>query len=115
VTRLWSHHAVDRPERFVVATADPSGRSDDVAMDRRTATSEIVAFGSAVLRERLWFLSMLFVLPEVQGSGVGREILARILPADPATLRATATDSAQPISNALYALHDIVPRMPLST
>ncbi len=28
-------------------------------------------------------------------------------------VRATATDSVQPISNALYALHDIVPRMPL--
>jgi hypothetical protein len=27
--------------------------------------------------------------------------------------RATATDSAQPIANALYALFDIVPRMPL--
>jgi GNAT superfamily N-acetyltransferase len=98
VTRLWAHTRSTDPERFVVATMDG---------DR------IVAFGSAVLRERLWFLSMLFVLPEAQGSGVGREILARILPTDRDTFRATATDSAQPISNALYALHDIVPRMPL--
>jgi len=98
VARLWAHTRATDPERFVVATTD-----DD----------RIVAFGSAVLRERLWFLSMLFVLPEAQGSGVGREILARLLPADPDTFRATATDSAQPISNALYALHDIVPRMPL--
>jgi len=98
VTRLWAHTRSTDPERFVVATAE-----DD----------RIVAFGSAVLRERLWFLSMLFVLPEVQGAGVGREILARILPVDRDTARATATDSAQPISNALYALHDIVPRIPL--
>jgi len=105
VTRLWTHTRSTDPERFVVATAANGG--DDAGSER------IVAFGSAVLRERLWFLSMLFVLPEAQGSGVGREILARILPADPATVRATATDSAQPISNALYALHDIVPRMPL--
>jgi GNAT superfamily N-acetyltransferase len=98
VTRLWAHTRSTDPERFVVAT---------------TGDDRIVAFGSAVLRERLWFLSMLFVLPEAQGSGVGREVLARILPADRETVRATATDSAQPISNALYALHDIVPRMPL--
>jgi GNAT superfamily N-acetyltransferase len=98
VTRLWAHTRSTDPERFVVAATD-----DD----------RIVAFGSAVLRERLWFLSMLFVLPEAQGSGVGREILTRILPVDRVTARATATDSAQPISNALYALHDIVPRMPL--
>ena len=56
---------------------------------------------------------MLFVLPEHQGSGVGRELLARVLPADPEIARATATDSAQPISNALYATYGIVPRMPL--
>jgi len=105
VTRLWTHTRSTDPELFVVATAANGG--DDAGSER------IVAFGSAVLRERLWFLSMLFVLPEAQGSGVGREILARILPADPATVRATATDSAQPISNALYALHDIVPRIPL--
>jgi GNAT superfamily N-acetyltransferase len=105
VTRLWAHTRLTDPERFVVATAASGGDGD--------GSERIVAFGSAVLREPLWFLSMLFVLPEAQGSGVGREILARILPADPATLRATATDSAQPISNALYALHDIVPRIPL--
>ena len=76
------------------------------------------------MRERLWYLSMLFVLPEVQGAGVGRDLLSRVWAADgqdgaggpegpAAIVRATATDSAQPISNALYALHDIVPRMPL--
>jgi hypothetical protein len=83
-----------------------------------------VAFASAVVRERLWYLSMLFVLPEAQGAGIGRELLSRVWPHDGAdggvstagpdgVFRATATDSAQPISNALYALHAMVPRMPL--
>ncbi len=36
-----------------------------------------------------------------------------IMPADDAVARSTATDSAQPISNALYATYGIVPRMPL--
>ena len=66
------------------------------------------------MRERLWFLSMLFVRPGLQGAGLGRALLARVAPADgEASFRATATDSAQPISNALYASAGIVPRIPL--
>lgn len=97
VTRLFAHLQATDPERFVVA-ADGE---------------RVVAFGSAVVRERLWYLSMLFVLPEFQGAGLGREVLARLLPADGELHRATATDSAQPISNALYATLGMVPRMPL--
>ena len=115
-TRLFIHLQATDPDRFIVATVP-----DDDAGER------VIAFASAVVRERLWYLSMLFVLPEFQGSGLGRELLARVLPSDTgeagdaadlghdagALVRATATDSAQPISNALYALNDIVPRMPL--
>lgn len=100
ITRLFTHLQATDPERFIVATiADPDER--------------IVAFASAIERERLWYLSMLFVLPGFQGSGLGRELLARVLPADEAMARATATDSAQPISNALYAMYGVAPRMPL--
>jgi hypothetical protein len=56
---------------------------------------------------------MLFVLPEFQGSGIGRDLLSRLLPDDAGIARATATDSAQPISNALYSTYGIVPRIPL--
>jgi hypothetical protein len=73
----------------------------------------LVAFGSAVLRDRVWFLSMLFVRVSEQGAGLGREILNRLLPADPGITLATATDSLQPISNGLYASYGIVPRTPL--
>jgi hypothetical protein len=102
VGRLLGHlHSTD-PDRFVVATMGSEG-----------ADERVVAFTSAIVRERLWYLSMLFVLPELQGAGVGRQLLARVLPADGEQVRSTATDSAQPISNALYASYGIAPRMPL--
>ncbi len=101
VVRLHTHLRSTDPDRFIVATV-PDAEGE-----------RIVAFASAVVRERLWFLSMLFVLPGFQGAGLGRALLSRVLPPDAAMHRATATDSAQPISNALYASHDIVPRMPL--
>jgi GNAT superfamily N-acetyltransferase len=105
LVRLYAHLRSTDPERFVAATRpDP-----DVAGGER-----IVAFASAVVRERLWYLSMLFVLPGAQRSGVGRALLRAIAPsADAALVRATATDTAQPISNGLYASLGIVPRMPL--
>ena len=109
VTRLFTHLQATDPERFVVATVpQESGRDGASAADDR-----IVAFGSAVVRESLWYLSMLFVLPEFQGAGLGRDLLARLLPADTSMARATATDSVQPISNAIYATIGLVPRMPL--
>ena len=107
VTRLFAHLQATDPDRFVVATT--TGRPGG----SRRADERVVAFVSAIVRERLWYLSMLFVLPELQGAGVGRELLARVLPADGEMARATATDSAQPISNALYATYGITPRMPL--
>ena len=72
----------------------------------------VVAFGSAVRRGPVWFLSMLFVDPGEQARGLGRQLLGALLPGDGAVL-ATATDSAQPVSNGLYASLGIVPRMPI--
>lgn len=105
IGRLHAHALGTDPERFVVATRpDPDGPRGE----------RVVAFGSAVVRESVWFLSMLFIRPREQGSGLGRAMLGRILPPIEAGLvRATGTDSAQPISNALYAGYGIVPRMPL--
>ena len=108
--RLYTHLQATDPDRFVVATqVDGAGG----------AAQRIVAFAAAVQRDHLWFLSMCFVRPEIQSTGVGRALVAAVGPAEPAadgddrTVRATATDSAQPISNALYASLGIVPRVPL--
>ena len=102
VLRLYAHlHSTD-PEGFVVAEqADASGEQ------------RIVAFVSALRRGPLWYLSMLFVLPEMQGKGLGRALIERVLPAAGTASLATCTDSVQPISNALYASLGMAPRMPL--
>jgi GNAT superfamily N-acetyltransferase len=103
--RLYAHLQSTDPERFVVAT---------IPADRAGGDDRVVGFAAAIMRERLWFLSMLFVRPDLQGSGVGRALLARVSPRDgEASYRSTATDSAQPIANALYASQGIVPRVPL--
>ena len=128
--RLYTHLQATDPDRFVVATQGHRGsagggsdrpRTADAADggDAGDAGERIMAFAAAVQREHLWFLSMCFVRPEVQSTGVGRALVAAVGPVAPAaadddrTVRATATDSAQPISNALYASLGIVPRVPL--
>jgi len=105
IVRLYAHLQATDPDRFIVATRpDADGGGGE----------RIVAFASAIVRERLWFLSMCFVLPDVQRGGVGRALVARTAPSDdPDTVRATGTDSAQPVSNALYASLGMVPRVPL--
>lgn len=102
--RLHAHTLATDPERFVVACR----------RDAASGAEELLAFGSAIVRERVWFLSMLFVRPDAQARGLGREVLRRIAPpADADLTMVTSTDSAQPVSNALYASVGIVPRMPL--
>jgi GNAT superfamily N-acetyltransferase len=105
IAKLYVHLRATDPERFVVAVTPDD---DNPGADR------VIAFAVALQRDHVWFLSMLFVLPDVQLRGLGRELLARVLPLDgEVTVRATATDSAQPISNALYSTYGIVPRLPL--
>jgi GNAT superfamily N-acetyltransferase len=105
IAKLYVHLRATDPERFVVAVTPD---------DDTPGAERVIAFAVALQRDPVWFLSMLFVLPDVQLRGLGRELLARVLPQDGrVTVRATATDSAQPISNALYSTYGIVPRVPL--
>jgi GNAT superfamily N-acetyltransferase len=103
--------AILRLHRHLIAT-DPAGFlvAEQPATD---GNPRIVAFASAVRRDAVWFLSMLFVLPEAQSGGIGRALLGQLLPADGTAALATCTDAAQPISNGLYASLGMVPRMPL--
>lgn len=92
------HALAHDAERFWVAEAD--GR--------------VVGFGIATLRERLWYLAALHVLPAYQARGVGRELLRRCLAAaPPRAVRIVISESSQPVSNALYAKHGMYQWMPL--
>jgi GNAT superfamily N-acetyltransferase len=104
ISRLHAHLLATDPATFLVAVRGGEAERDGEL---------VVAFGAAARRDDVWFLSMLFVVPGEQGAGVGRALLEQILPADGDPALATATDSQQPISNALYAAYGMVPRMPL--
>jgi GNAT superfamily N-acetyltransferase len=100
---LLAHLRATDPERFLVAVR-PDPREGE----------RVVAFASALRRADVWFLGMLFVHPDEQGHGLGRALLEAVLPAaNDAVRRATCTDAAQPISNALYGLYGIVARVPV--
>jgi GNAT superfamily N-acetyltransferase len=72
---------------------------------------QIVGWGCGLLRGDWWFLSGLFVLPEAQGLGVGGRLFELAATgAPPAAVRATVTDSLQPISNTLYARRGLLQR-----
>ncbi|HEX2755163.1 MAG TPA: GNAT family N-acetyltransferase [Candidatus Limnocylindrales bacterium] len=112
--RLYGHlHATD-PTTFLVAAAPEARPSGD-------GTGEpalIDAFVVVVRRDDLWYLSMLFVRPAAQARGLGRALLAAVAPegssdSSASVTRATSTDTAQPISNGLYASLGMVPRIPL--
>ncbi|HEY6013466.1 MAG TPA: GNAT family N-acetyltransferase, partial [Candidatus Limnocylindrales bacterium] len=61
--RLHAHTLATDPDRFAVAER----------------AARVIAFGSAVLRADVGFLSMLFVDPSEQARGLGRALLDRIL------------------------------------
>jgi GNAT superfamily N-acetyltransferase len=126
VRRLLAHLLATDPDMFLVATRAPD--AGVTVRDAIGANGErIVGFGSATVRGRSWFLAMLFVAPDEQASGLGARLLERTFPPGrrPASRGAdgpdaadgwtfgTVTDSAQPISNALYARLGLVPRVPM--
>jgi GNAT superfamily N-acetyltransferase len=126
--RLVGHIRETDPDRFWVAERVARDAGSAAADERvRGGGDQLVAFGSANVRGDVWFLSMLFVLPEEQASGLGRALLERTFPGgrlpapgEPWTgdaglpsILGTATDAAQPVSNALYARYGVVPRLPV--
>lgn len=72
----------------------------------------VVAFTASFLRGDAWYLASLFVLPEHQGSGIGRALLDATW-TEGAAQRLTMTDSIQPASNGLYARRGLVPATPV--
>ena len=111
---LLGHLLATDPQGFLVAVADGAAADDSpTAADRADSAGQVVAFVSALRREHVWFLAMLFVQPGHQERGLGRRLLSRVLTGTEDATHATCTDSAQPISNALYSRFGIMPRLPV--
>lgn len=110
--RLLAHLRSTDADRFWVAcrTIGPDGPSPGVV---GAGGEHIVGFASANVRGGVWFLAMLFVEPAVQARGLGRRLLEHSMRGSRTRILGTATDSAQPISGALYARLGIVPRLPV--
>ena len=112
---LFDHLLATDPERFLVAVKQPRPGGAHTR-------EQVIGFGIAVQRENVWFLSQLYVHPSEQRHGIGRALLAQLLPSLPAGtapaepglgVMATCTDSVQPSSSGLYARYGIVPRVPI--
>ncbi len=72
----------------------------------------VVGYSAAWVRGETWFLAGLFIDPTFQGRGVGRRLIGLAMAGAPRR-RMTISDAIQPISNALYAKHGMLPMTPI--
>src|SRR5215207_2264636 len=78
------------------------------------AEGRLVGFSAALVRGDAWFLSALFVSPESQARGTGKELLAQVWEGDSEIRRRlTIVDAIQPVSAGLYSLAGLLPVTPL--
>jgi GNAT superfamily N-acetyltransferase len=77
------------------------------------ADGALLGFGASWQRDEHWFLASLFVAEAAQGRGVGAALLDAVWGAAPR--RRTITDAIQPVSNALYGRHGLIPATPVLT
>jgi GNAT superfamily N-acetyltransferase len=73
----------------------------------------LLGFAASWQRDEHWFLASLFVDRAAQGRGVGAALLDGVWGAAPK--RRTITDAIQPVSNALYGRHGLIPTTPILT
>jgi ribosomal protein S18 acetylase RimI-like enzyme len=75
------------------------------------AEGVVVGFGMAILRDDVWHLAALHVMPAFQGRGIGSELIRRTLDGTrPTTILTVLTDASNPISNALYLRFGMLPQ-----
>jgi GNAT superfamily N-acetyltransferase len=114
---LWHRHGLGwsaapfeawrAPHRHLLAA---DGERSFVALDGE----RLAGFSAALVRGDTWFLSALFVSPDYQGRGVGRDLLDRSWAGDH-WRRITITDSIQPVSTTMYARRGLIPTTPILT
>jgi GNAT superfamily N-acetyltransferase len=112
---LFRRHSFDPPspprEAFVMQQRHllrHDGERSLVAVDG----GRVVAFAAALVRGEAWFLASLFVLPELQSRGLGKQLLDGVW-GEGRGRRLTLTDSIQLVSNGLYARRGLVPATPM--
>lgn len=112
---LYERHSFrppDPPEHAFVAQQAHLLRHDGERCFVAEEDGELAGFAAALLREETWFFSSLFILPQFQGRGIGKQLLTRAWGAE-ATRRLTLTDAIQPASNGLYGKRGLIPSTPL--
>ncbi len=80
-------HLIDTDGQRAWLAEEPSAIADP-------SVPRILGFGVAALRERHWFLSLLFIRPEAQRAGLGRRILLQTLPRSQAEAAVEVTGAA---------------------
>jgi ribosomal protein S18 acetylase RimI-like enzyme len=87
-------------------------KTDPRGFQVATQGDRIVAFGSAILREDVHYLSMLWARPSLQGKGVGRRVLNRAFnrPDPPATAVRCVMASLDSRAQSLYYRAGMLPR-----
>jgi GNAT superfamily N-acetyltransferase len=93
-------------QRFSLAE-DPTGLWVAAADDT------VVGFGFSWVRQRFWYLSQLFIRPDMQAKGVGQALLSRTLrqaEQNSTSNRALTTFAFNTISTGLYVRNGMFPR-----
>jgi GNAT superfamily N-acetyltransferase len=78
--------------------------------------NEIAGLAYSWVRDSLWYLAHLFVLPQYQGRDIGRNLMDRVMEHGKhvnITNRALVTLAYNPVSISLYSRYGIFPREPL--
>jgi len=71
----------------------------------------MVGAAYAVLRDEVWYLGALHVLPEFQSQKIGSELIRRTLAGTtPTTALTVLTDAGNPVSNGLYMRFGMLPQ-----
>jgi GNAT superfamily N-acetyltransferase len=101
-----------RPATFQIFSLDDDPRGLWVAENE----GEIVGTAFSWVCGDLWFLAELFIAPNMQGGGIGSELLRRTLQhADQAAAKTKAliTFTFNTVSQGLYVRHGMFPRLPV--
>jgi GNAT superfamily N-acetyltransferase len=76
----------------------------------------IIGFGFSWMRQRFWYLSQLFIQPDIQSKGIGQALMSRTLEQaerNGAENRALITPGYNMASTGLYIRNGLYPREPL--